>query len=169
VRVLSDSERRRKPPFAILLFGFGIAVIIAAVLLPSNTRARAQARVSKARADIASITWALKTYYVEYGACPFPEQSREERDNAAVMAVLMGKSEAQNPRRIVFLEADSQRVRDGTYIDPWGHSYHIMVDANYDERVAIGGATLKTPVAVWSDGPNRMNEFGGGDDVRSWE
>jgi prepilin-type N-terminal cleavage/methylation domain-containing protein len=58
------------------------------------------------------------------------------------------------------------------FLDPWGHAYHY---AEFDsraptDRVVSGNLKAKggQSFAIWSDGPNRLNEWGKQDDVNSW-
>jgi len=89
--------------------------------------------------------------------------------------------EAENPRKIVFI--DPPVVKDaghsvsgvvpngspnaGTWFDPWGSAYNILVDADYDSKLvnpyadAPGGAIIKGKACViWSFGKNGL--LGGG-------
>jgi hypothetical protein len=59
--------------------------------------------------------------------------------------------------------------KQGRCLDPWGNAYHIVADWNGDGKVVVGSIVISNPVAVWSDGPNRKNELGKGDDICSWK
>lgn len=54
------------------------------------------------------------------------------------------------------------------FMDPWGKEYNIVIDLNGDGRVAVGDQHVKGRIAVWADGPNGVDELGGGDDIASW-
>lgn len=71
-------------------------------------------------------------------------------------------------------------------LDPWGEPYHIAVDRNGDGKTTIRcednqardtdltsrrqtDVTVQLHVAVWSNGPNRKNECGYGDDLSNWD
>jgi hypothetical protein len=66
---------------------------------------------------------------------------------------------------------------EGLY-DPWGGTYKVMLDADYDEKVAPlpkGGGTRVTlngrRAAVWSDGADGVVKSANGkttDDVKTW-
>jgi hypothetical protein len=68
-----------------------------------------------------------------------------------------------------FMELGTNSVVNGNIVDDWGNPYHIAFDSNHVGTIKIGNATIKATVAVWSDGPNRINENGTGDDIRSWK
>jgi len=74
---------------------------------------------------------------------------------------------------------------DEVYIlqsDPWGNPYHIWFNTNSAGPMRIGGysvtnrlevwaddLTITNRIAIWSDGRNGENEYGGGDDINTWE
>jgi hypothetical protein len=43
----------------------------------------------------------------------------------------------------------------------------MPIDVDGDGTVTVGpdGRVLHTPLAIWSDGPNGINEYGDGDDI----
>jgi hypothetical protein len=74
----------------------------------------------------------------------------------------------RNSRRVIFFEADRKEFSRRALVDPWGRAYHIGVYRNADGQTTIGPLKVPRPIAIWSDGPNGINEFGGGDDVTNW-
>ena len=54
-------------------------------------------------------------------------------------------------------------------VDPWGNLYHIVVADRNVSNIVISGIHTREQVAVWSNGKNRQNEYGKGDDIISWE
>jgi len=69
---------------------------------------------------------------------------------------------------------------DGEFLDPWGTPYHIRIDFDTEPvfnnkgiminkgEIILGGKKIKKRIIVWSSGPNKINEFGKGDDIKSW-
>ena len=59
------------------------------------------------------------------------------------------------------------------FLDPWGRAYHY---AEYDSRAqnnrVVSGGQLKAhggqKYAIWSDGPDLVNDWGTNDDVNNW-
>jgi prepilin-type N-terminal cleavage/methylation domain-containing protein len=59
------------------------------------------------------------------------------------------------------------------FLDPWGRAYHYV---EYDSRTAaqkkVSGGSLQAKggqkYAIWSDGPDMINDWGKNDDVTSW-
>lgn len=74
----------------------------------------------------------------------------------------------QNPRGIIFLEAStayySSDVKKNGFRDPWGRSYGILMDTDYDKVITLPNAArkngdpdkLRTNVAVYSYGSNTV-------------
>jgi hypothetical protein len=54
-------------------------------------------------------------------------------------------------------------------LDPWGNPYHIEIAALNESNIVVSGTEIRTSVAVWSNGKNKKNEFGEGDDICSWK
>lgn len=61
------------------------------------------------------------------------------------------------------------------FLDPWGHAYHYAefdARAQANREVTGAGGTLKAKggqkYAIWSDGPDGINDYGKNDDVTSW-
>ena len=53
-------------------------------------------------------------------------------------------------------------------LDPWHREYRICLDTDRNGHIALGRLIVKTPVAVWSCGPNGVDEMGLGDDIIDW-
>lgn len=58
-------------------------------------------------------------------------------------------------------------------LDPWGRPYHYVEWKSHPKsRRRLPGGNLRAkgdlPFMIWSEGPNRINEWGEGDDVTSW-
>ncbi|HVY60976.1 MAG TPA: prepilin-type N-terminal cleavage/methylation domain-containing protein [Planctomycetota bacterium] len=59
------------------------------------------------------------------------------------------------------------------FLDPWGRAFHYV---EYDSRAAaqkkVAGGSLMAKggqrYAIWSDGPDMINDWGKNDDVTSW-
>ena len=54
-------------------------------------------------------------------------------------------------------------------MDPWGNPYHIAIADSNVSNIVISGIDIGGPVAVWSNGKNKKNEYGKGDDITSWK
>jgi|ERR1043166_630749 hypothetical protein len=130
-------------------------------------------RTSRADIDFRNISAALEAFRSCYGHYPNAPavNSLNEVNHSELMAILTGQTNilqafSQNPKGLHFLTLSAQPRLE--YQDPWGHAYHIEIDTNDAGAVMIGNQKVAKPFAVWSDGPNKLNEYGGGDDLRSW-
>lgn len=144
-----------------LIMGYvGIAfglLILPALLLPAVSQALYRAKVAGTRVNINGIDTALRMYQMEYGRHP------DGRTTVEIAQALAGR----NPKQIVFFEP-SDAAADGLLRDAWGGPFEIAIDHDQDGSVTVGAETIQRPVAIWSHGSNRRNEFGAGDDIASW-
>jgi hypothetical protein len=63
----------------------------------------------------------------------------------------------------------ADRIVNGRLVDRWNRPLHIAVDLDDNGNVAIGtGEVESMSVLVWSEGPDGKNDYGEGDDIRSW-
>lgn len=117
----------------------------------------------KEGAWIAEVATHVRTYRTEVGGWPTKQSvGAEELDAASVLAAFQARDDGAG-----FIPAD--RLKDGLIVDRWNRPLHIAADLDGNGNVAIGtGEVEDMRVLVWSDGPNGKNEYGEGDDIRSW-
>lgn len=172
-----------------LLVVIAVIAILMGILLPAIGMVRTKAKESKARGEISAIVTALKQFESEYGKFPvssdFEPGSRNEALNSnyyKLMDILTfsdhtdagetpndsSDQRRQNPRGIIFLEAStayySSDVKKNGFRDPWGRSYGILMDTDYDKVITLPNAArknddpdkLRTNVAVYSYGSNTV-------------
>ena len=147
-----------------LLIVMVIIAILASVAYPVINKVILSAQKTKAGAAMSGIQTAIKGYYLEYSRYPLGPGSGSGSGTGAVtsgpgeqgkdlnavgmskelLLALMGESDQDvpNPREIVFLDpklTNGDRggfnEDDGTYYDPWGNSYVISIDGNYDNKL----------------------------------
>lgn len=128
-----------------------VIAILISMLFPVVLKSREWGREKQAMMEIKNIEMALKAYHAVYGE--WPNQSQDITDtcyalnNAAVIAALIG----DNPRAMVFLQAQQTALSNssfpGSYIDPWGRPYAIIMDEDGDNQVAVtaDGKPATTP------------------------
>jgi hypothetical protein len=123
------------------LLGGGAVVLVAALVVLSVPYRRAR----RARHDVNSLALALNVFVMENKR--FPDGTPAE-----VARLLRGEDvRGQNPRRLDYIEAGPHEYNAaGEFVDPWGTAYRLV---------------MKLPVRVYSCGPNRRDEDGGGDDI----
>jgi len=186
---------------------FTLMVSFFAALAALGETSRADEK-SEAKNHVLMIVAAAKSYRTEYGVWPSviertDNSPRPAKDltvgdpslgaafhNSALFNVLRSIAEtsnrdsANNPRRIVFVEARTAvnsarptsgfadaKVADphqrGCFFDPWGREYFVRFD--YDESGVVesfAGRAVKEGVIAWSVGPDGI--AGTEDDITSW-
>ena len=87
-------------------------------------------------------------------------------------------SEKQNIKKIMVLLTDTNQstfkyfdkeTRKNYIFDLWDNEYNVYFDTNNNSIIKIGNLTISNSFAIWSNGENKSNEFGKGDDVVNWE
>lgn len=146
--------------------------LLASILIPSIAGALKGSKKARAMAQIKDLDGALKRYFAEYGKMPVPagnggpDQLYTGAPQAAVIAILIGMNPAKNPKEMVFLDldpvsfgvktfADMQALLTGgePYKDPWGNSYGLLMDLNFDDRITgTPYGDIRAKVAVYSGG-----------------
>lgn len=144
-----------------VLGGILLVCFLTLVLFPGLTVQKTICRKSEAQTAAANISSALKAYFMEYGKWPdYIDDGLflEEKRQAQILHTLLGKEDADNPRKIAFLEgriatprpgasgryAGGFSPKTGAFLDPQGNPYRIAIDADGDGRVAN----------PYSDGPH---------------
>jgi prepilin-type N-terminal cleavage/methylation domain-containing protein len=152
---------------------------------------RNQARTAQARNDCAGLSTAIRSFYTDYSRYPVPsnkkddapyEASGDSTGNADVIGALLATDVAVNPRGVVYYENKSAKVGasgnptggiwKGAVFDPWGYTYGICVDADYDGSLKYSGQALKyynsapgdTPDDRWTAIPGGAGVFSLGKD-----
>jgi hypothetical protein len=109
---------------------------------------------------------ALVAYKADIGQLPaVPAKSGERVDTRSLVGILGGN----NVKSKKYYEATGSGIQiNGLPADPWTETLYIAIDRNGDGKVEVGDAKVPGICAVWSSGPNKKDEQGGGDDVTSW-
>ncbi|MGH7938498.1 MAG: type II secretion system protein [Bryobacteraceae bacterium] len=175
-----------------LLVVITIIAILMALLFPAFRSVQDHARRTQAKNDLTQIVTAVNAFYTEYGKYPLATDDTPITDNAALLAELRGLPGAtENPKQIVFLSPPDARDAtnprsgigsNGRYYDPWGSTYIIAIDGNYDNLITpnpysarAGSSPLRSSVIAWSLGKDGKGGFGdknvgvADDDVISWQ
>jgi len=142
-----------------LLIVIAIIAVLAAILLPVISNAVTKAEVTKCRAELSTLSNAIKQFESTYGVLPIPSgwkkgdshenefldadaykwlililqgESVSSSDNSAYKGY--GESAKVNSRKIKFLDIVSNT--DGVFLDPWDKSYYVHFDGDYDGKIA---------------------------------
>src|SRR5882724_2016587 len=189
-----------------LLIVIGIIAILIGLLFPAFKGEQDQARRTQAKNDLTQIVTAVNAFYTEYGRYPVssaittdayfgsgtaPSGTTSAGTNDVLFNELRAGSSALNTRQIVFISPPN--VKDGSnprsgigtttstgqYFDPWGSTYNVTIDTNYDNQLTnpytadtgAGPATLRQGAIGWSIGKDKTQgtNFSSSDDVISWQ
>jgi prepilin-type N-terminal cleavage/methylation domain-containing protein len=161
---------RRSSGFTLieLLVVISIIAILAGLAFPAVNGALNSARKAEARNDVQQIVAAVKAFQAEYGRMPTSDINNNSSDfsdnyyssNRNIIRALLGQDTTLNPKGISFLEVKSAgRNRSGLnssgeFVDPWGQSYMIKLDTNYNGRTEYYGDRFFS-VIVFSSGPDK--------------
>ena len=193
-----------------LLVVITIIAILLGLLFPAFTGVQDQAKRTQAKNDLLQIVTAVNAFYTEYGQYPcitqtgadtadyYTSNDANRKDIMDTLRVpLPSAPPALNPKGIVFVQPPSvkndtpgQRKSgvgsDGIWHDPWGTSYQVKIDNNYNGLLInpytanAGFSTLNAGVLAWSFGkdsqsqsipgpPSDKNTGTNHDDVISWQ
>ena len=176
-----------------LLVVITVIAILMALLFPAFKGVQDQAKRTQAKNDLTQIVTAVNAFYTEYGKYPLATDDTPITNNAALLTELRGLGSAtQNPKQIAFISPPDVKNpsqpragvgSDNKYYDPWGGSYVVTIDGNYDNQIAnpytkdtgAGGETIRQGVIAWSvgkdgdGGSGAKNSGKGDDDVISWQ
>jgi prepilin-type N-terminal cleavage/methylation domain-containing protein len=147
-----------------LLVVISIIAILASLAFPAIGGAMDSAKKTTAKNAAVQIANAVVAYETEYGRLPrtswgtAPTADSSASITANLISTLSGTTN-DNPRAIVFLETSAYKKgkggtnSDGDYLDPWGGTYRIALDYNYDNTITAGtnSASLRKKVGVWND------------------
>ena len=148
---------------------------------------RNQARTAQARNDCAGLSTAIRSFYTDYSRYPVPANKKDDSPyealtdssgNAEVIGALLATDAAINPRGVVYYENKSAKIGSsgkttggmwkGAVFDPWGYTYGICVDGDYDGALKYSGQALKYYSSTPGDTPeDRWTAIPGGAGVFS--
>jgi prepilin-type N-terminal cleavage/methylation domain-containing protein len=180
-----------------LLVVIAIIAVLAGAGFAAGNAAIQKAKKTTAMATCIALESAINNFYTEYGAMPTSASTDEIVDtkdgNSPLLKALLGLegtgANVLNTRGIKFLSVKEGKNKmngivyntTGSAItgifDPWGGTYKVVLDADYDEKVKPtpkGGGTAITlngrRAAAWSDGADGKGAAPGktADDVVTW-
>jgi len=130
-----------------VLLVLAILGVIGAMVVPQLLSRHQTAQVDAARLSIKGVEAALKLYALDHDG-QFPEGEQD-----ALEQLLAPVDSKGNEMPSYFEEEDVQ--------DPWAEMFYY--------RYPSSNHSSSSKPDIWSSGPNRRNEDGGGDDVNNWE
>jgi prepilin-type N-terminal cleavage/methylation domain-containing protein len=197
--IMKNQSRRRSHGFTLieLLVVISIIVVLAAAGFAAGNAAILRARKATALATATAIESAVNNFYTEYGSMPTSSSSTQddtvETDNVQFLNILLGQegtgTNVLNTRAIRFLSVKEGKGKKNGLIynsggatvlglyDPWGGTFKVKLDLDYDEKVSNVKPESKNAktvtlngrrVAVWSEGADFEDKDTAADDVLSW-
>jgi hypothetical protein len=182
--------------FVIGYCAFILGAVIIGLAFPTYKLILQRAQVMRIQTEMRSVATAIGQYHTEYNRFPVAPNSGDTADmpafptdsSSALLDALLGSSPELNPRQIKFV--DLPTTKDGRFglvtgsgntewVDFWGTPYAVILDTNYDGKIAnpdsenadpkIKAAALpelQAQILIYSCGPDK--EAHTKDDVVSW-
>jgi len=123
-------------------------------------------------AEVTEFMFGIEAVYAEKGEYPFCSKSVNAVTNlSSVLCFLQAVpclDKEGKERTISYVNIDKERDNKEGYTDPWGRPYHLILKSDKSSVLKVGRFDISNNVAIWSNGPNRINESGEGDDICSW-
>ena len=154
-----------------LLVVISIIGILAGLSFTGVNAALTAARRTQAKNDVVQIANAVLAFESEYGRLPVRGAGSTNAGDVDgnLMRVLTATEDledgqsALNPRKISFIEISPAKNKksgtneSGTFVDPWGNAYRIVLDSAYAGSITAGEPKgpavvdkLLRRVAVWN-------------------
>ncbi|MEI6818479.1 MAG: prepilin-type N-terminal cleavage/methylation domain-containing protein [Verrucomicrobiota bacterium] len=189
---------RRQNGFTLveLLVVIAIIAVLAKVGFSAGVSAIQKAKKTTALATCVALETAVNNFYTEYGSMPKDALTADTQVEVATTAdlallnALLGIETITTPlntRAIKFLSVKEGKANKngliynaaGTAVtglyDPWGGTYFVMLDGNYDEKVlptgVYGAPTLNgRRAAAFTKGADKLSTTAANaaDDVKTW-
>jgi len=179
-RIQNHMHRPKRPQaFTLieLLVVIAILAILMGLLFPAGQSALNSAKKTTAKNQVVQIATAITAYETEYGRLP---PGTFTTVNPTLVSILCTTNSADNPRGLIFLEANAwKKGKGGTnnssgFCDPFGSNsaYSIALDTNYANSLSGlptdgsgGSATMTKHVGVWTIWTNGTTKTL----INSWE
>ena len=167
-----------------LLIVIAIIGILMSLLFPAVNAAIDSARKAQAKNDVTQIATAVTAYETEYGKLPATNETASDVSGNVLKALMGSNVSSLNPRQIVFIEVNNSKkgksgVSNNAFVDPWGGSYRIIFDGNYNNTIdAAAGKSpgptaasgdVRKKVVVWNEPPGKNDSQKKRRAVTSWD
>jgi hypothetical protein len=151
-----------------MVMGYASIILLCAfIAIFARVAMKAQLQLARpaVTAKQSQLSDALVAYKADFGHYPDIKPVSGERVD---MKSLIGILEGNNAKNHKYYTGGNGIEFNKLPADPWGKTLFIAIDLNGDGVVKVGDKQIPGPCAVWSSGPNKVNEDGGGDDIVSW-
>ena len=155
-----------------------VVIVVAVVADMRLFPRRVPHRVGATREDLAELVVAIIQYQAQYLQLPGPpgkdvrvgpETPKEYDQLIEVLSASDVDGDGQalgNPRRLEFLTLSNPRY---SFVDAWGRRFVVYLDLDNDGVLMVGSTKVQARYACYSVGENGKDEYGGGDDIVSWQ
>lgn len=144
-----------------LLVVITILGVLMGMVVAGPAMIKEQARMAQAKNDMTGLMIAIKSFYTDYSRYPIAAAKMDDvpyeagGSNKEVLDIITGKNDELNPRKTSYYEPKSRKVDgegrsmgggldiSGDFYDPWGTTFGIIVDGDYDSTLTYAGAALK--------------------------
>lgn len=173
-----------------LMVVIGIIAILAGILLPVLATVKEKSKIAKARTEMVNLLGAISGYQNDYTSAPASKAiagggvDHTFINNSEVLTILMAKDTAPNPpnpgnsrnpqkhsyfaAKIAPSNTAPGLGSDYVFRDPWGRSYIITLDLDYDNNCNVPGyGSIPGSAAIHSSGKDGID--GNADDVLGWK
>ncbi len=162
---MNNRSLRRHAGFTLieLLVVITILGILMSLAVNGAGAIRSQARTAQARNDCTGLSTAIRQFYTDYSRYPVPASQTDDTaieatssvtgGNKEVILALSGKDATINPRGVQYYENKTAKLvngawtggisKEGGLFDPWGYTYGVCVDGDFDGTLQYSGSVLK--------------------------
>ncbi|MDD5072776.1 MAG: type II secretion system protein GspG [Candidatus Omnitrophica bacterium] len=151
---------KRKGGFTIieLIVVMTIILILAGLITGAAQKAKQQAMVAKARSMIAGLETSLGMFQADTGIYP---ATGNLYSNLTSSAGLTTAQAANWAGPYMNFQTNEVNTVAGTILDPWNNAYHYA-------NTGAAAHGFDHYIDIWSNGPNKVDNSGAGDDVTNW-
>jgi prepilin-type N-terminal cleavage/methylation domain-containing protein len=166
--ILNRRDRRSpRPVNGFTLIELLVVITILGILMSLGVSGasaiRNQAKNAQARNDCAGLSTAIKAFYSDYSRYPTArrddvtvEPSSTAPGNSEVIGALTATDATLNPRQVMYYENKTAKksktgtgytggLAEGSLFDPWGKTYGVLMDGDFDGKLQYTGTTLNLP------------------------
>ncbi|MEI6712533.1 MAG: type II secretion system protein [Verrucomicrobiota bacterium] len=145
-----------------LLVVITILGILMGMAVGGTSAIKEQSKMTQAKNDCMGMVIAIKAFYADYSRYPVPAAKQDDvpyeagESNKPVLDIITAKNDEINPRKVSYYEPKARKTdseghssgggldnNTGDMYDPWGTTFGIIVDGDYDSNLTYAGAGMK--------------------------
>ncbi len=168
---MSNNQQNRGFTLLELITVIAVIGILAGMLMPALHRSRKQAHITKAKSAISQLETALENYVVDFSDYP-ADASASPYYTANLVDCLDNGPDDGAPNGPYMTLRVKDKDSFGNYLDPWGQPYHYHYNnGTTTPTPSLAGASNAKGFCywIWSNGPDKVDNSGGSDDITNWK